>query len=95
MCGIMGYDGGRTPLRDPSSTDSSAASEVPRVRLAGVAVDDGTDLTVTKAEGNLARLAAVLDEHPLAGTFGIGHTRWATHEFAQRPQRSSAHRSRW
>ena len=77
MCGIMGYVGGQDAA--PIIIDGLRRLEYRGYDSAGVAVHDGTDLTVTKAEGKLARLAAVLDEHPLAGTFGIGHTRWATH----------------
>jgi glucosamine--fructose-6-phosphate aminotransferase (isomerizing) len=32
-----------------------------------------------RAEGKLGNLAGVLERRPLAGTTGIGHTRWATH----------------
>ena len=77
MCGIMGYVGRQDAA--PIIIDGLRRLEYRGYDSAGVAVHDGTRLSVTKAEGKLARLAAVLEAHPLAGTFGIGHTRWATH----------------
>ena len=46
---------------------------------AGVAVYDGTEIRLAKAQGHLANLEALLKEHPIPGRCGIGHTRWATH----------------
>ena len=77
MCGIMGYVGGQQAA--PIILDGLRRLEYRGYDSAGIAVHDGRALTVTKAEGKLARLTGLLDERPPAGTFGIGHTRWATH----------------
>ncbi|OFW65774.1 MAG: glutamine--fructose-6-phosphate aminotransferase [Actinobacteria bacterium RBG_16_68_21] len=77
MCGIMGYVGPRDAA--PIIIDGLKRLEYRGYDSAGVAVHDGTSLTVAKAEGKLGRLAAMLAEHPLVGSCGIGHTRWATH----------------
>jgi len=77
VCGIMGYVGPRQAA--PILVDGLRRLEYRGYDSAGVAVCDGARLVVRKAEGKLARLAEMLDADPVAGTTGIGHTRWATH----------------
>ena len=77
MCGIMGYVGPRQAA--PILVDGLRRLEYRGYDSAGVAVCDGLHLVVRKAEGKLSRLADMLDAEPVAGSSGIGHTRWATH----------------
>ena len=76
MCGIMGYVGPQQAA--PVLLDGLRRLEYRGYDSAGVAVTNGK-IEVRKAEGKIDRLAALLDEKPLHGTIGIGHTRWATH----------------
>lgn len=57
---------------------------------AGIAVGNGScpTLDVRRAPGKLAKLEEILHDQPLDGSFGIGHTRWATHG---RPTEENAH----
>jgi glucosamine--fructose-6-phosphate aminotransferase (isomerizing) len=88
MCGIVGYVGKRDSV--PIILESLGKLEYRGYDSAGIAVIDADGrLTGSKAEGKLANLTARLanGEH-LAGTTGIGHTRWATHG---RPSDANAH----
>jgi glucosamine--fructose-6-phosphate aminotransferase (isomerizing) len=72
----MGYVGPQEAA--PIIMDGLKRLEYRGYDSAGVAVSNGT-IDVRKAEGKIAGLVALLDEKPLEGTVGIGHTRWATH----------------
>ncbi len=76
MCGIMGYVGPQEAA--PLILDGLRRLEYRGYDSAGIAVANGA-IDVRKAEGKIGKLAALLDEEPLSGTIGIGHTRWATH----------------
>ena len=55
---------------------------------AGVAVFNSNGVDVVRAEGKLSILESKLNDKPLHGTFGMGHTRWATHG---KPNENNAH----
>jgi glucosamine--fructose-6-phosphate aminotransferase (isomerizing) len=78
MCGIVGYVGQQDALE--VVLDGLRRLEYRGYDSAGVAIlsEDG-ELAVRKRSGKLANLDKVLAVDPLAGTLGIGHTRWATH----------------
>lgn len=88
MCGIVGYIGGRDSV--PIILDSLSRLEYRGYDSAGIAVIDAQGvLNGSKAEGKLQRLAERLKNgERLAGTVGVGHTRWATHG---RPSDANAH----
>jgi glucosamine--fructose-6-phosphate aminotransferase (isomerizing) len=88
MCGIVGYVGPKKVV--PVIIEGLRRLEYRGYDSAGIAVGSpGRDtLEVRRAPGKLVNLEEVLREHPVEGTYGIGHTRWATHG---RPTEENAH----
>src|SRR5436190_4180149 len=86
MCGIVGILG-REPVAS-SLIDALKRLEYRGYDSAGVSTLENGELARRRAEGKLRNLEARLAREPLAGTIGIGHTRWATHG---RPTESNAH----
>jgi len=87
MCGIVGYIGPKDPV--PVLVDGLRRLEYRGYDSAGIAVvETGGGISVRRAAGKLADLEKVLASRPLAGRYGIGHTRWATHG---RPTEENAH----
>ncbi len=87
MCGIIGIIG-REPAA-PQLIEALKRLEYRGYDSAGVAtLEKNGLLTRRRAEGKLKNLESRLSREPLAGTIGIGHTRWATHG---RPTENNAH----
>jgi glucosamine--fructose-6-phosphate aminotransferase (isomerizing) len=86
MCGIVGYVGTREVA--PILLEGLRRLEYRGYDSAGVAVLNGQGLEVRKLKGRVGGLTDLLSGHPLAGTSGIGHTRWATHGA---PNKRNAH----
>ena len=77
MCGIVGYVGQREVV--PLILNGLRSLEYRGYDSAGVVVLRDGELEAVKAEGKLDRLIEKLEEQPLGGAYGLGHTRWATH----------------
>ncbi|HEY5401347.1 MAG TPA: glutamine--fructose-6-phosphate transaminase (isomerizing) [Pyrinomonadaceae bacterium] len=87
MCGIVGYVGNKQVV--PLIIDGLRKLEYRGYDSAGIAVvNDGHDLEIRRAEGKLRNLEETIRLSPIDGTYGIGHTRWATHG---RPTEENAH----
>ncbi|MFL6276276.1 MAG: glutamine--fructose-6-phosphate transaminase (isomerizing) [Blastocatellia bacterium] len=87
MCGIVGYVGDKQVVG--VILDGLRKLEYRGYDSAGIAVvDEQGALTIRRAEGKLRNLEEAIRLKPLDGTYGIGHTRWATHG---RPTEENAH----
>src|SRR5205807_330084 len=87
MCGIVGYVGNKRVV--PVIMEGLRRLEYRGYDSAGIAVaGNGEGLQVRRAEGKLRNLEEAIRLKPLDGTYGIGHTRWATHG---RPTEENAH----
>jgi glutamine---fructose-6-phosphate transaminase (isomerizing) len=87
MCGIVGYIGSKKVV--PVIIEGLRKLEYRGYDSAGIAVvTKQGKLEVRRAPGKLRNLEEVLAKSPIEGTYGIGHTRWATHG---RPTEENAH----
>ncbi len=87
MCGIVGYVGSQPVV--PVILEGLRRLEYRGYDSAGIAVGaPGHALALRRAPGKLRNLEEVLRAHPVEGTYGVGHTRWATHG---RPTEENAH----
>src|SRR5437764_999577 len=77
MCGIVGYVGRAEAV--PILLDGLRRLEYRGYDSAGVAVVDRGHLETRKCAGRIAALAKLITKRPLSGSFGVSHTRWATH----------------
>ena len=77
MCGIIGIVGEREAA--PLLVEALKRLEYRGYDSAGVATCHEGELDRRRAVGKLNQLAALLEQEPISGKIGIGHTRWATH----------------
>ena len=86
MCGIVGIAGTRDVA--PVILEALKRLEYRGYDSAGIATLEDGEIARRRSPGKLHRLGAVLEQKPLHGHTGIGHTRWATHGA---PTESNAH----
>ena len=86
MCGIIGYIGPQPVV--PIILDGLRRLEYRGYDSAGVAVVHDGQIEIRRSAGKLVNLETSIQAKPLAGEYGLGHTRWATHG---RPTEENAH----
>ncbi len=77
MCGIVGYVG--SGCAADFLLEGLQRLEYRGYDSAGIAVQNGGEIGVRKRVGRVSELERLLESNPVDGSFGIGHTRWATH----------------
>src|SRR5256885_2814441 len=77
MCGIVGYVGRSQAA--PISLDGLRPLEYRGYDSAGVAIVNGDHVETRKCAGRIASLVKLISKKPAEGSYGISHTRWATH----------------
>src|ERR1700739_1025437 len=87
MCGIVGYVGKKEPVN--VILEGLRRLEYRGYDSAGIAVGgNGDGLQIRRGGGTRHNPGGGIRQKPLHGTYGIGHTRWATHG---RPTEENAH----
>jgi len=77
MCGIVGYVGDKNAT--PIILEGLVKLEYRGYDSTGIAVIEGGKIEVRRDSGKISRLIKLVEEKPINGSPGIGHTRWATH----------------
>jgi glucosamine--fructose-6-phosphate aminotransferase (isomerizing) len=77
MCGIVAYLGDKEA--QPLLLEGLRRLEYRGYDSSGIAILNGKGLEIVKKVGRIAQLENALGTHPLHGSLGICHTRWATH----------------
>jgi glucosamine--fructose-6-phosphate aminotransferase (isomerizing) len=77
MCGIVGYIGPKNAT--PIIMNGLKKLEYRGYDSAGIAVLENGNIEIRRDAGKLERLSQLVQESPVKGNLGIGHTRWATH----------------
>ena len=86
MCGIIGYIGPKSVV--PVILDGLRRLEYRGYDSAGIAVVEDGEIEIRRSAGKLINLENSIQARPMAGAYGLGHTRWATHG---RPTEENAH----
>ena len=86
MCGIVAYLGDKEA--QPLLLEGLRRLEYRGYDSSGIAVLNGKGLEIMKEVGRIQKLENGLAGHPLHGSLGISHTRWATHG---KPTNANAH----
>ncbi|MGQ9802178.1 MAG: glutamine--fructose-6-phosphate transaminase (isomerizing) [Candidatus Saccharicenans sp.] len=86
MCGIVGYIGHRQAA--PILLEGLRRLEYRGYDSAGLAIYNTHGLKIIRSVGKISALAQLVNSAAPQGTFGLGHTRWATHG---RPSENNAH----
>jgi glucosamine--fructose-6-phosphate aminotransferase (isomerizing) len=86
MCGIVGYVGSKSVVS--VIINGLRKLEYRGYDSAGIAAVRNQQVSIRRTSGKLINLVRSLEENPLSGDYGIGHTRWATHG---RPSEENAH----
>jgi glucosamine--fructose-6-phosphate aminotransferase (isomerizing) len=86
MCGIVGYVGHQDAV--PILLNGLSKLEYRGYDSSGVAIQQGEKIEIRRSVGKLVNLQNSLAQKHIAGTCGIGHTRWATHG---KPSEQNAH----
>ena len=77
MCGIIGYIGNK-PLA-PILLEGLQRLENRGYDSSGIAVVRDDSINFRRSTGRLSNLHDLIERSPIDGTYGLGHTRWATH----------------
>ncbi len=86
MCGIIGYVGSKDVVS--VLVEGLKKLEYRGYDSAGIAVVNGNQVQIRRVKGKIGSLEKSLEQEPLQGSYGVGHTRWATHG---RPCEENAH----